>query len=163
MHRLPLLVALTLVLACSEAAGPGTTAGPAFDVRDTVFQLDSLGTVVHVAIPYRLVNASGRTLYVDNCGNGVDLERQVDDRTWTTAWDRVRACAQSTPRPLWPNDSIVGVFDVDGTLQLNSLQRFDIPTDPLWHFRLRLPLYNANGTPIPESPQTRSTTFTIMP
>jgi hypothetical protein len=162
MRHLTLLLASTL-FACSEPAGPGNSAQPVFEVRDTLFRLDSLGTLVHVAIPYRLVNASVRTLYVDRCLDGADLERQVANGGWATAWDRVRACAQSAPRPLGPNDSVVGVFDVNGSLQAGSLQRFDIPADTLWHFRLRLPLYNANGTAIPESPQTRSTTFTIIP
>lgn len=163
MRRLALLLAAALVPACSEPAGPGSLAAAPFEASDTLFHLDTLGTLVHVAIPYRLVNASGRTLYVDSCGEGVDLERQVDDSNWTTAWDRVRACGQSTPRPLGPNDSVVSVFEVNGTLQDHSLQRFDLPTDTLWRFRLRLPLDNANGTAIPESPQTRSTPFTIMP
>ena len=163
MRRLAVLLASTLAVACSEPAAPSGEAGAAFAVRDTLFHLDTLGTLVHVAIPYRVLNASGRTLYVEGCLAGVDIERQVAGGGWTTAWDRVRACAESAPRPLSPNDSIVGVFEVYGTLQEGSLQRFDLPADTLWHFRLRIPLHNANGTAVPESPQTRSTTFTIMP
>lgn len=162
MRRLTPLLA-SILFACSEPAGPASTARPVFEVRDTLFRLDTLGTLVRVAVPYRLVNASGRRLYVDNCGEGIDLERQGADGRWTTAWNRVRACAQSAPRPLSPNDSVVGVFEVDGSLQAGSLQRFDLPTDTRWHFRLRLPLYNANGTAIPDGPQTQSTTFTVVP
>ena len=163
MRRFVVGLVSAVTLGCAEPAGPGAGADAPFQVPATMFRLDTLETLVRVSIPYRLVNASGRTLYVDRCLDGADLERQTPDGGWVTAWDRIRGCGLTAPRPLAPNDSVVGVFDVDGSLQDGSLQRFDIPTDTLWHFRLRLPLYNANGTVIPQSPQTRSTTFTIAP
>ncbi|MBA2626723.1 MAG: hypothetical protein H0U85_01815 [Gemmatimonadales bacterium] len=157
-------VAAIATAACGQPEAPSSLVGPAFVVGGTSFQLDSLPQRVEVRIPFRLVNATGHTLYLDSCFDRARLEREVGEGVWTSAWADVYACVGEAPRAFAPNDSIVDVLTVTGSLRANTSPRFDIPTDTIWHYRLRFPLLAARqGPELPVSAQTVSPTFTILP
>ena len=167
--RFSLAAAVLALVACSEPAAPSHL-GPAFTVQDTVFHLDSLSWGVAVTVPYRLYNQSGRTLYIDRCllGVGALLERE-SATGWVSAWSPPYACALSAPVPFAAGDSLVGQLEVTGASSPNAGPHFDIPTDTVWRYRLRIPMYaHAHGfdpptAELPADSQTVSIPFRIMP
>jgi hypothetical protein len=168
VRRIP-VVALLALAACLEPAGPSHR-GPAFVVEGAVFQLDTVGEMVKVSIPYRVYNQSGHRLYISRCllTYGALLERESAGG-WVSAWSPAYGCAQTAPFQLGANDSLMGTMDVFGTLWPNAGPRFDIPTDTVWDYRLRIPMFaqshgmNPPTGALPANSQTVSTIFRIVP